>query len=184
MATADSSPGDGALLSTRDLLLAEVGDELRKAHSLASGLLDRQQPRPTARSLIQIALGLRRAIALVEAEERARRGAPIPPTPTQPVRDLYTLARAVLYDDRQPFALRLHAQEALLNRNQAPPSPSRTLFQLAEWIDSSIKLLGASLQEASERAAQSEEWKGLSPRAIRVAFLHHQRALSAVERRS
>ena len=164
----------------RDVLLFEIASEVRRAHGIASGLLDRQQPRPTARGLIQIALALRNAIGMIDAEQQVHRE----PVPTLPMPlDAAGFAKMIRNDARLPVRLRIAAEQALSMQGRAVASPARVLLEIAEHVNATVATLGCSTEHAVARCTEVREWSGYSVGALLRAIKLHDAALFSLGER-
>lgn len=183
MPTADHSPGGPGALSpiptNRDTLLVEVEGEVRKAHQIIGALLERNHQRPVQISLVQAALCLRQAIALLEGERISR---PRPGARFVPPRELTlrSFAEAVLRDSNLNFDLRLAADAALHAKNSPPRTAAGRLCELIDYVRAQQNVLMLSTSAAIESLKRTQEWGQIDPARIARAVRLHDKALRAL----
>lgn len=173
------APNGAPLTPPRDALLVEVEAEVRKAHAIAGALLERNHSRPTAISLVQIALCLRTAIALLEGERIAR---PRPGSRFVAPRELTlrSFAETVLRDSNLNFDLRLAADAALRAKSPPPRTPAGRLCELVDFVRARELVLNVTTPAAIASLRETVEWRDLDPGRVARAVRLHDKALRAL----
>ena len=178
-ASLPGSQGPASLPVPRDALLVEVEAEVRKAHQIVASLLDRNQPRPTAISLVQAALCLRTCIAMLEGERisRPRSGSRFV-APREP--SLRAFAESVLRDSNLNFDLRLAADAALHAKNGPPRTAAGRLCELVDFVRAREYVLNLSTSAAIASLRETQEWRALEPSRVARAVRLHAKAVRAL----